>query len=426
MITPAFSPTATERILPKLALDFTTAVLDGRVTITRALNTATRVNSSGYIETVNANLPRFDYSPTSVGTCLGLLIEESRTNLVLQSSDYTSASWTKTDTTPTAASGTSPDGTNTATLLTQGSAGNAEVWQSFVVGAGNTVTYSKYVKRGNAQWYMMQIRNGGATSFAYAFFDLTNGVVGTTSSSGGFATLSGSTIRDVGNGWFRVTFTVMIGAAFGTAVFSSASVTANGTATPLNGGTRYEWLSQAEVGTFATSAIPTTTTSLTRNADAVALTGANFTSWFVVGAGTLYSEASQPVIFASSRSSASLCASANNPRISNYRQSAGNLQGFVINSAGTANAVGSGIAATANSINKTVLAYSATNTQTLSANASAPGSINVDMTTSLSALNALAIGQDFVGATNQWCGHVRKVMWWPQKLTDAEVRAFSK
>lgn len=267
-------------INPSLALNFTTAVLDSRVTITRALNTATRVNSSGYIETVNANLPRFDFSPTSVGTCKGLLIEESRINLTLQSSDYTSVSWNKVDTTVTAASGTSPDGTNTATLFTQGSVGNAEVWQSFIVGAGNTVTYSKYVKKGNAQWYMLGIRNGGSTSFAYAFFDLTNGVVGVTSSSGGFATLSGSTIADAGGGWFRVTFTVMIGAAFGTAVFSELSATANGTATPINGGTRYVWGAQAEVGTFPTSYIPTVAASVTRNADVATITGANFSSWW--------------------------------------------------------------------------------------------------------------------------------------------------
>lgn len=280
MITPGYSPTATERVLPRMALDFTTASLDSRVTVTRALNTATRINSSGYIELVNANLPRFDFSPTSVGTCRGLLIEESRANLVLQSSDFTSVLWTKTDTTPTAASGTSPDGTNTATLLTQGSAATSEVWQSFVVGAGNTVTYSRYVKPGNAQWYMLQIRNGGGTSFAYAFFDLTNGVVGSTSSSGGFATLSGSTITNAGGGWFRVTFTLIIGAAFGTAVFASSSVTANGTATPASGGTRYEWGCQAEVGAFATSYIPTTLTSLTRNADVVSMTGTNFSSWW--------------------------------------------------------------------------------------------------------------------------------------------------
>ena len=67
-------------ITPSFALNFTTGVLDSRVTLTRALNTATRVNSSGVIETVNANLPRFDYDPVTL-VPKGLLIEEQRTNL---------------------------------------------------------------------------------------------------------------------------------------------------------------------------------------------------------------------------------------------------------------------------------------------------------------------------------------------------------
>ena len=52
MITPSFGLTATERVLPKLALDFTTASLDPRITFTRttgASNPATYVDSSGYI-----------------------------------------------------------------------------------------------------------------------------------------------------------------------------------------------------------------------------------------------------------------------------------------------------------------------------------------------------------------------------------------
>ena len=73
MITPSYGLTSTERVLPRMALDFTTASLDSRVTVTRSLNTATRINSSGYIENVNANLPRFHFSPTSLGTCRGLL-----------------------------------------------------------------------------------------------------------------------------------------------------------------------------------------------------------------------------------------------------------------------------------------------------------------------------------------------------------------
>ena len=84
MITPSFGLTATERVLPKLALDFTTATLDPRVTFTRSGNTATYTNPSGVITAINANLPRFDYNPTTL-VCQGLLIEEARTNLLLNS-----------------------------------------------------------------------------------------------------------------------------------------------------------------------------------------------------------------------------------------------------------------------------------------------------------------------------------------------------
>ena len=84
MITPSFGLTATERVLPKLALDFTTASLDSRITFTRTGNTATVTNSSGTIVGINANLPRFDYNPITLA-CNGLLIEEARTNLLLNS-----------------------------------------------------------------------------------------------------------------------------------------------------------------------------------------------------------------------------------------------------------------------------------------------------------------------------------------------------
>lgn len=84
MITPSYSITATERVLPRLALDFTTAVTDARVVTSRALNTATRFNSSGVIEIVNADLARYDFDPATL-VCLGQRIEEARTNVLLNS-----------------------------------------------------------------------------------------------------------------------------------------------------------------------------------------------------------------------------------------------------------------------------------------------------------------------------------------------------
>lgn len=66
------------------SLSLTSTVGAVTLSLTRALNTATRFNSSGVMELINANLPRFDYNPTTLAS-LGLLIEESRSDLVLNS-----------------------------------------------------------------------------------------------------------------------------------------------------------------------------------------------------------------------------------------------------------------------------------------------------------------------------------------------------
>ena len=116
MITPSYATTATERVLPRMALDFTTGVLDPRVTVTRALNTATRVNSSGYVEIVNANLPRFDYDPVTL-TPKGLLIEEARTNLLTYSEQFDNAAWGKQGSSVSQNVQTSPDGSVDADKL---------------------------------------------------------------------------------------------------------------------------------------------------------------------------------------------------------------------------------------------------------------------------------------------------------------------
>ena len=77
---------STRRALPPptLALDFLAgAPLDSRITFTRT-TTATFVGSNGLIQSSAINAPRFDYNPTTLAP-LGLLIEEQRTNLLLNS-----------------------------------------------------------------------------------------------------------------------------------------------------------------------------------------------------------------------------------------------------------------------------------------------------------------------------------------------------
>jgi hypothetical protein len=59
------------------------AAQGGPVSFTRASG-ATRVNSLGVIETVSNDVPRLDYDPVTLA-CKGLLVEEQRTNLLLNS-----------------------------------------------------------------------------------------------------------------------------------------------------------------------------------------------------------------------------------------------------------------------------------------------------------------------------------------------------
>ena len=101
---------------PSLDLNFTQERLDPRITFSRG-SIGTRVNRNRLIETVAANVPRFDYDPIS-GECKGLLIEESRSNSLLRSEDFTTT-WS-----PSAASIssnviTAPDGNTTADKLVE-------------------------------------------------------------------------------------------------------------------------------------------------------------------------------------------------------------------------------------------------------------------------------------------------------------------
>ena len=68
---------------PVLSLNFLGGALDGRVAYTRA-GSATYVDAAGTIQTVGANVPRFNYDPTT-HLPQGLLVEAARTNFLLNS-----------------------------------------------------------------------------------------------------------------------------------------------------------------------------------------------------------------------------------------------------------------------------------------------------------------------------------------------------
>lgn len=400
MITPAYSQTATERVLPRMALDFTTGVLDSRVTITRALNTATAVNSSGFIAVVNANLPRFDYDPSTLAP-KGLLIEESRANIFIQSQFQ--SNWTANAGTTTFLGTyvTSPDGTSNGRILNDTSAAAAAyVFQGVSFTNAATYTLSVYVKKGVSRYFALN----SFTQSGRALFDLNNYSL---SSVTGIVT--SATITAVGGGWYRCTAT-MTANATGTNNLGFGDFEAGPT-----GDLYYLWGAQIEAGAFATSYIPTTTTSLARNADVVQMTGTNFSSWYNATSGAILARARQSVITGTRPSIYMSNGTANN--IISLRGLAANPELYI--KATTDQAQIDAGTLTANSSFGLVGAWTTDNC----AAAINGGAAVTDTSATIPTVDQMLIGSD---GTNYLNGQVERISYWPQRIINAEAQAFSK
>lgn len=412
MITPAYSPTATERVLPRLALDFTTGVLDPRVTVTRALNTATRVNSSGYIEVVNANLPRFDYNPTTLAP-RGLLIEESRTNQLQQSQAFGTSPWTVSAATISADQVISPDGSQNADLLYPSSTGaGREVYQAAGYTGGVTYTISIYVKAAGMSWVTLGAAAGSAGASRLAFFNVSTGTVGTTGAS-----VSNPSITSVGNGWYRLSLNYTPAGAGGYVEISVVDGDNNYTATKVGTNGVYLYGAQLEAGAFATSYIPTTTTSATRNADEVKMTGTNFSSWWNASEGTM--ALWQDNATSGYRTGLQVDDGTNNNRILIQSGSPPTLQQYYVVVGGSP-VVSTAAQALVSAGSRTVASYKLNN-YAYAVNGAVP---TTDTSATVPTVTQIFFGVERVA--NFLNGHIQKFMYWPQWLTNAEVRAFSK
>ena len=104
----------------------------------------TYVNSAGLITQATANTARFDYNPSTLAA-KGILLEGARTNVVLWNRDLTNAAWTASNVT-VAKDQTGADGVaNSASSLTA-TAGNGTVLQAITL-ASSARYQSAYVKR---------------------------------------------------------------------------------------------------------------------------------------------------------------------------------------------------------------------------------------------------------------------------------------
>ena len=224
-----------------------------------------------YAETVNGTLTAFGPNQPRI-TDKGLLVEESRTNLLMRSQTQTDPVWSATNLTVTDNNSTNPSGATVAGLFNEGTAtGVHSLAQSFSATSGQAYTFSVYLKNGTRRYAQLFFGSAGHGTDAFANFDLQTGAIGTVGAS------ATAQIQTLGNGWYRCT---VIASATATTASASAQIGMITSTTSIraenytgSSATMFVWQTDLAAATFPTSPIVTTTTAATRAADNASVTG---------------------------------------------------------------------------------------------------------------------------------------------------------
>jgi hypothetical protein len=358
--------------------------LDSRVTFTRA-STATYTDSTGTIQTAATNAPRWDYAS---GVLRGLLIEEQRTNIWLQSAD--ASQWGLGNggggTVPvvTANNTTAPNGTMTASRVVY-PAVTAGQWSTLFQGPSvNAAQYSFSVwLRGNV---------GGERVYV--------GVIGNTTSSVA-ATLTTQ--------WQRFTLVTATLAA-GNGFFQIGTDLRDGTQAVTPAQTVYAWGADVQQGAFPTSHIPTTSVGVTRAQDSAVTTD---TTWMSPTTGTWFAEFISTTLLG------------NNGRVIGEAQSAAHAGPIIFATGGNLSSwngtteIRSTNTISPNVITKGVLASSSAGTGKICLNA---GPVTTGAQTQQN-MPVVVFMQPVAGVSNEnLSGYLRRVTYWNRVLSDAELQ----
>jgi hypothetical protein len=357
------------------------------------------------LRTADTNEPRIEYDAD--GNLKGLLIEEQRTNEVRYSNSLSGSAWSGTNCTITTDSTTSPDGNINASKVTCSvDGGAASVWQ-FPIPSGLSGNYSTsiYLKADTLNYAQLNV--GYLTTDFVANFDLVNGTV--TNILG-----TGATITDVGNGWYRCTLpfnTLGSGGVSVTPIDSMSSTRRNGAV-----GSVFVYGAQLESGTFPTSYIPTSGSTVTRNFDMATINVSEFEYNTNEGSISMeivppsYNSGEQQYILGSNTTSARWAYSnAGSDRAIAYDGT--NTFGGEDLQPSTINKIATGTDQSTGAI------Y--VNGESTSGTTTTNGNI-ASLTT------AFYLGGQFSANSNSLGGHIKSVKYYPVRLTDNQLKALTQ
>jgi hypothetical protein len=174
---------------------------------------------------------------------------------------------------------------------------------------------------------------------------------------------------------------------------------------------------QTELGSFASPYIPTTAAAATREIGIATLQNVLPAQ----NTGTVFIEASQPTLFAGTSRAAGGVATSTTPQIYLYRQQTSNNRNAWASLVSTPL---TGTAATADVPWKGATSWNATTFKgavggvALSGGGAAHGATPTGFTD-------LCIGAATRNGTLPWCGHIRRVAYFPFEMTDAQLQALT-
>ena len=157
----------------------------------------------------SSDQPRFEYDPADgQSVAKGLLIEAQKSNLALNSNDFTNATWNKQRVTVTPSASIGPDGQLSASLIAENTdtttihfmLPTAAITSGYSVGTDKSThsVFAKYAGRNLRMTDGYNPADGGST-----IFDLQNGTV----------VSGGGSIQSCGNGWYRCSVTMTMSAS---------------------------------------------------------------------------------------------------------------------------------------------------------------------------------------------------------------------